>query len=114
MFFGPFLSGSGLIALFAALLISVLLYWKNIKDKIVAVGNLTLLLVFIVSLVYAISVLAKGLEGPSEATRMIYIVLLMNGYAGICNVAARVWARVAELMGNKRLKISVHTEIVEK
>lgn len=104
----------GLLVLACALLVSCLLYWKNIKTKIVPIANLTMVLVFMVSVLMLIMLLAKGLEDPAEITRTVGASLIMDFYAGFVNVAARVWVRVRELMGNKRIKISVHAELVEK
>jgi hypothetical protein len=107
-----FYSPDGLLVLACALLVSCLIYMKNIKTKIVPIANLTTVLVFIVSLIFIIQILAEGLSDPSESAKMAGLSLIMNIYAGICNVAARVWARVAELMGNKRLRIRV--EVIER
>jgi hypothetical protein len=109
-----FFSWIGLLVLIGALLVSCLLYLKNIKTKIVSIANMCSLLVFLVSLVFVINILAHGLNDPAELARMLAATILMDLYAGICNVAARVWVRIVELMGNKRVKISVHAEIVER
>lgn len=105
---------TALLVFLGALLLSVLLYLKNFRGKLVPMVNMCSLLTFLASLVYLINVLGYGIEDPSELMKMIGTVTLMNFYAGLCNVAARVWVRVAELMGNKRLKIRIHAEIVER
>lgn len=94
-----FYSPIGLLVFLGALLISCALYWKNMKTKIVPIANMCSLLVFLVSLVFLINTLTQGLNDPAELARMLAASILMDLYAGICNVAARVWVRVLELMG---------------
>jgi hypothetical protein len=103
-----------LLVFFGALLLSVLLYLKNIREKIVAIGNLCSLLVVLVSIIYLIHVLGRGIEDPAESTLMLGATILMNLYAVLGNVAARVWVRINELTGSKRLRIRIHAEIVER
>jgi MFS superfamily sulfate permease-like transporter len=114
MFLGAFFNGTALLVFLGALALSILLYLKNIREKIVPAANLCLLLVFLCSIVFVIQLLSEGLEDPSYLTNMLSATLLMDLYAGVCNVLARILARVLELMGNKRLKIRIQAEVVER
>jgi len=109
-----FYNGTALLVLIAALAVSCMLYLQNIKTKLIPIANLCSLLVFLVSLVVLIDILAHGIGDQAELAKGIADVLLMNLYAGVCNVAAWVWSRVLELMGRKRVKLSLHAEIVER
>ena len=111
---GYLFNGTGLLVFFAALLLSFLLYLKAKKPKAVAIANMCSLLVFLVSLFFAIHVLTAGMNDLEETGWMLGALILMNLYAGAYNVAARIWVRVMEIMGNKRLKFKIQAEIVER
>jgi hypothetical protein len=104
----------GLLVFFGALLLSALLYLKEIKTKFIPIANLCSLLIFVVSIICAVDLLSHGIDDPSNLVEMAALIILMNLYAALFNIAARVAARVLELMGNKRLKVKIHTEIVER
>lgn len=109
-----FYSPISFLVLLGSLLISVLVYLKGIRAKIVPIANLCFLLTFIASIVTAINFLAGGLDDPATFAGKIAFMLLIPFYGAVVNVLARLWVRVAEFMGNKRLKIHIHAEIVEK
>jgi hypothetical protein len=110
----PFFNGAALLVLVCALAVSCLIYLKNIKAKLIPIANLCSLLVLLVSIILIINLLAGGFGEADVIAENIALCLLMNLYAVVCNVAARVWARVLELMGKKRVKLSLRAEIVER
>lgn len=109
-----FWSPTAFLFFLGALLLSILLYAKNFRDKIVASANLCWIMVFLVWLVFIIYILGRGLDDPAELTKTVGASILIHFYAGLWGVVARICARVAELMGSKRLKVSVRAEIVER
>ncbi len=109
-----FYSSTGLLVFLGALVLSILLYMKNIKASLIPIANLCSLLVFAFFIIYAVDFLGHGIGDPSEFAEMLAISFLMNLYAALFNIAARVATRIMVLMGNKRLKIRVRAEIVER
>jgi uncharacterized membrane protein len=109
-----FYSPIGLLFFLGALLLSVLLYIKNFREKIVAAANLCWIMVFLVWLAFIIHILGNGLDDPADLTKTVGASILIHFYAGVWAIVARVWARVVEMMGNKRLKVSLRAEIVER
>jgi hypothetical protein len=109
-----FWSPTAFLFFLGALLLSVLLYFRKFTEKIVASANLCWIMVLLVWLAFIIYTLGKGLDDPADLTKMVGASILIHFYAGLWGVIARVWARVLALMGNKRLKLSLRAEIVER
>lgn len=93
-----FYSTIALLAFLAALLLSSLLYIKNIKTKIASAANMCSLLAFLFSMVYLLNMLASGIDDMSRVAGILATAILMNLYACVFNVAARVWERLVNLM----------------
>lgn len=86
-----YFSLTALLVFVGSLILGVLIYVRNIRSQLLSIANMASMLAFVASLIYVVTVLGNGLEDPSWLAAVIGKTLLMNLYAGLFNVAARVF-----------------------